>query len=292
MNGADALCETLLAGGVDVCFANPGTSEMHFVAALDRFSRACAACSACSRASSPGWPTATPAWPEKPAATLLHCGPGLANGLANMHNAQRARTPMRQHRRRSRDLSPQLSTRRSAPMSQVWLRPMSHLGRLADGRSSVSADGGRGAGRRAIARARAGRDADPARRRSLGRDAGADRAPPPRRPAPWSRPEAVKAAARRCRAGGATMILLGHAALRGRGARHGRRIARASGARLLLASSPTRASSAAQAASKSRAFLTMVDQAIKRRSSARAARSWSARAIPVGFFAYPGKPGR
>ena len=50
MNGADSLCETLLASGIDTCFANPGTSEMHFVAALDR-QPGCVACSACSRAS-------------------------------------------------------------------------------------------------------------------------------------------------------------------------------------------------------------------------------------------------
>ena len=49
MNGAESLVRTLVAGGVDVCFTNPGTSEMHFVAALDRV-RGCAACSACSRA--------------------------------------------------------------------------------------------------------------------------------------------------------------------------------------------------------------------------------------------------
>ena len=91
MNGARSLLDTLLRSGLDTCFANPGTSEMHFVAALDQ---------------APGmrcvlglhetivtgmadgyWRIA-----GKPACTLLHCGPGLANGLTNLHNARRARS--------------------------------------------------------------------------------------------------------------------------------------------------------------------------------------------------------
>jgi acetolactate synthase-1/2/3 large subunit len=91
VNGARSLLDTLLRSGLDTCFANPGTSEMHFVAALDQ---------------APGmrcvlglhetivtgmadgyWRIA-----GRPACTLLHCGPGLANGLTNLHNARRARS--------------------------------------------------------------------------------------------------------------------------------------------------------------------------------------------------------
>jgi acetolactate synthase-1/2/3 large subunit len=93
MNGAESLVRTLLAGGVDTCFANPGTSEMHFVAALDR-----APGMHCVLALFEGVVTgAADGYARiagKPAATLLHCGPGLANGLANLHNARRARVPM------------------------------------------------------------------------------------------------------------------------------------------------------------------------------------------------------
>ncbi|KGJ03137.1 thiamine pyrophosphate-binding protein, partial [Paracoccus versutus] len=93
MNGADLLCETLLANGIDTCFANPGTSEMHFVAALDRQPRM-----RCVLGLFEGVVTGAAdgyaRMAEKPAATLLHLGPGLANGLANMHNARRARSPM------------------------------------------------------------------------------------------------------------------------------------------------------------------------------------------------------
>ena len=93
MNGADSLCDTLLANDVDVCFANPGTSEMHFVAALDRKPRL-----RCILGLFEGVVTGAAdgyaRMADRPAATLLHLGPGLGNGLANLHNAKRARTPM------------------------------------------------------------------------------------------------------------------------------------------------------------------------------------------------------
>ena len=91
MNGADDLVHTLLAGGVDVCFTNPGTSEMHFVAALDRIDRM-----RCVLGLFEGVVTGAADGyfriAERPAATLLHLGPGLGNGLANLHNARRARS--------------------------------------------------------------------------------------------------------------------------------------------------------------------------------------------------------
>src|SRR5205807_7687263 len=93
MNGAESLVRTLVAGGVDVCFANPGTSEMHFVAALDRVEGM-----RCVLALFEGVVTGAAdgyaRMAEKPAATLLHLGPGLANGLANLHNANKAATPI------------------------------------------------------------------------------------------------------------------------------------------------------------------------------------------------------
>ena len=93
MNGADLLCDTLLANGVDVCFANPGTSEMHFVAALDRKPQmrcVLGLFEGVVTGAADGYARIT----GKPAATLLHLGPGLANGLANLHNARRARSPI------------------------------------------------------------------------------------------------------------------------------------------------------------------------------------------------------
>ncbi|MCY1290074.1 putative acetolactate synthase large subunit IlvX [compost metagenome] len=93
MNGAESLVRTLLECGVDTCFANPGTSEMHFVAALDRIPGM-----RCVLGLFEGVVTgAADGYARiagKPAATLLHCGPGLANGLANLHNARRANSPV------------------------------------------------------------------------------------------------------------------------------------------------------------------------------------------------------
>ncbi|MEW6630961.1 MAG: acetolactate synthase large subunit [Pseudomonadota bacterium] len=93
MNGADVLCDVLLANGVNVCFANPGTSEMHFVAALDRKPQmrcVLGLFEGVVTGAADGYARMT----DRPAATLLHTGPGLANGLANIHNARRARVPM------------------------------------------------------------------------------------------------------------------------------------------------------------------------------------------------------
>src|ERR1041385_7822278 len=93
MNGAECLLRTLLAAGVDTCFMNPGTSEMQFVAALDRVPEMRAVLGlfegVCSGAAD-GYARML----RRPAATLLHLGPGLANGLSNFHNPRKARSPV------------------------------------------------------------------------------------------------------------------------------------------------------------------------------------------------------
>src|SRR6478672_11868556 len=93
MNGAESLLRTLVGSGVEVCFGNPGTSEMHFVAALDRVEGMRVVLGLFEGAVT-GMADGYGRMAEKPAATLLHLGPGLANGLANLHNARRARTPI------------------------------------------------------------------------------------------------------------------------------------------------------------------------------------------------------
>ena len=93
MNGAESLIRTLVSGEVQVCFTNPGTSEMHLVAALDRVAEL-----RCVLGLFEGVVTGAAdgyaRMAEKPACTLVHLGPGLANGVANLHNASRARVPM------------------------------------------------------------------------------------------------------------------------------------------------------------------------------------------------------
>ena len=93
MNGAESLVASLVRAGVEVCFTNPGTSEMHFVAALDR-TPGLRAVLGLFEGVVTGAADGYGRMAEKPASTLLHLGPGLANGLANLHNAKRAATPV------------------------------------------------------------------------------------------------------------------------------------------------------------------------------------------------------
>lgn len=93
MNGAQALMQTLSDSGVEVCFANPGTSEMQLVAALDQ-QQGMRAVLGLFEGVVTGAADGYGRMSDKPAATLLHLGPGLANGLANLHNARRALSPI------------------------------------------------------------------------------------------------------------------------------------------------------------------------------------------------------
>jgi acetolactate synthase I/II/III large subunit len=93
MNGAESLIRTLVAGGVDACFTNPGTSEMHLVAALDRVAEmrcVLGLFEGVATGAADGYARIA----GRPACTLLHLGPGFANGMANLHNANRARVPL------------------------------------------------------------------------------------------------------------------------------------------------------------------------------------------------------
>ena len=130
MNGAQALIRTLVDAGVDTCFMNPGTSEMHFVAALDAVPEmrgVLALFEGVATGAADGYARMA----GRPAATLLHLGPGLGNGLANLHNARRAHSPDRQHRRRPRHLPPAVRRparvrHRDGGAQRVDLRP--HVG--------------------------------------------------------------------------------------------------------------------------------------------------------------------
>ncbi len=93
MNGAESLLKTAIASGVDICFANPGTTEMPFVAAFDS-TPGLRAVLCLFEGVATGAADGYARMAGKPALTLLHLGPGLANGLANLHNARRAHTPI------------------------------------------------------------------------------------------------------------------------------------------------------------------------------------------------------
>ena len=122
MNGAESLVQTLVQSGVSVCFANPGTSEMHFVGGLD--SNPGVRCVLClfegvASGAADGYARMT----GTPAATLLHLGPGLANAGANLHNAMRAATPIvnivGDHATDHRHLDPPLAGDVEA-LARVW----------------------------------------------------------------------------------------------------------------------------------------------------------------------------
>ena len=93
MLGAEALLRTLASSGVTTCFSNPGTSEMHLVAALDAVPSlrpVLTLAEGVASGAADGWARVT----GRPAATLLHLGPGLSNALSNLHNAKRAQSPV------------------------------------------------------------------------------------------------------------------------------------------------------------------------------------------------------
>lgn len=286
MNGADLLCETLLANDIDVCFANPGTSEMHFVAALDRQPRM-----RCVLGLFEGVVTGAAdgyaRMADRPAVTLLHLGPGLANGLANLHNARRARSPIL-------NVVGDHATHHlvhDAPLTsdiESLARPMSHwVGRaekaeLVGLRTQEAIRATRaGAGRIATLILPADAAWDETMRGVPARVA--DEAPAP--------PDAgaIRAAAEALRSGRRTTILATGAALRAPQLERLDRIAAATGARLMAQQSNARIQRGAGRVAVDRVPYS-VDQALATFAETEQMILVGAKA-PVGFFAYPGKPG-
>ena len=229
MNGAQALIRTLTGSGVDVCFSNPGTSEMHFVAALDAVPEmrgVLCLFEGVATGAADGYGRMT----GRPAAALLHLGPGLANGLANLHNARRARTPLlavvgdhaTYHKRFDAPLESDIDA--LAGWMSVWTR-----------RSARSADVAADA-----AEAVAAAIAPPGGIATLILPADVSwsegGAPAPaltvREPTPVPG-DVIGSAAAALRSGEPCVILLGGAAMRGPGLVAASRIAQATGARLL-----------------------------------------------------------
>jgi acetolactate synthase-1/2/3 large subunit len=139
MNGAESLVHTLLDAGVDVCFTNPGTSEMHFVSALDRISGMRCVLGlfegVVTGAADGYWRIA-----ERPASTLLHLGPGLGNGLANLHNAKKARSGIVNVVGEHATYHVPLNAPLTSDIEGV-ARPMSHWVHTSRHASDIAADG-------------------------------------------------------------------------------------------------------------------------------------------------------
>ena len=289
MNGAESLVTTLLAGGVDTCFANPGTSEMHFVAALDRIPGM-----RCVLGLFEGVVTGAAdgyaRMSGKPAATLLHCGPGLANGLANLHNARRAASPI------VNIVGDQATYHRplDAPLTadtEGWARPVSGWVRTATTAATV--------GRDAAVAIQAARTAPgqiatlilPADTAWTEGGVAGDALPLPARP--LADPYAIAGAAsvlRQARARGEqVLILLGTDALLEAPLALAHRVAAATGATLMAMGSNARIARGQGRVPINR-IPYPVDQAVKALAPFKHVILVGAR-HPVIFFAYPGKPG-
>lgn len=284
MIGAEALVRTLLASGVEACFANPGTSEMHFVAALDRApGMRCVLGLAESIVT--GCADGYGRMAEKPAATLLHCGPGLANGLANLHNARRAWTPV------VNIVGDQATTHRvhDAPLTtdtEGFARPVSHWVRTSASVANVGAD--------AAAAVQAARTA-PGQIATLVLPA--DTAwteggtPAPALPVPARTqvaPDTVRAIAATLRRGAPSMLLLSGTALSEEGLRAAYRVAQVTGARLRTPTQVPRMARGRGRVPVDR-IPYVVDMALEVLSGLKQLVLVAAKP-PVGFFAYPGKP--
>ena len=282
LNGARSLIHSLVDAGVDVCFMNPGTSEMHFVAALDAVPAmrgVLAMFEGVATGAADGWARVT----GRPAAVLLHLGPGLGNGLANLHNARRAHSPVLcivgAHATRHVPYDAPLESDITGPARAVsgWVHTSGTSRAVAaDAMRALEATGLDG-----------GQVATLVLPADVSWSDGGRRAP--RRPVVEPTPvdktvvdDVVDAAGH----GGSTMLLLGGAALTERGLRAASRIAAATGARLLAdrfvarmeqgAGVPT-VRRLAYPTERARAQLDGVTRLVLAGAPA-----------PVAFFAYPG----
>lgn len=284
MNGAQALIRTLTGSGVRVCFGNPGTSEMHFVAALDAVPDMRGVL-CLFEGTATGAADGFGRMAGRPASTLLHLGPGLANGLANLHNARRAHTPLvtvvgdhaTYHKRYDAPLESDIEAL-AGPVSS-WLR---RSARSAD----VAADA---ADAVAAALAPPGGIATLILPADVSWSEGAEPAPArPARPAAPAPDSAVHAAAAALGSGEPCVILLGGTGARRAGLEAASRISRAIGARMLCETFPARLERGAGIPPVDRlAYLGEI--AAAQLAGTRHLILAGARE-PVSFFAYPGKP--
>ena len=137
VNGAESLVAALSDAGVEICFANPGTSEMHFLAALENPRLRSVLClfEGIATGAADGWYRMR----RHPAATLLHLGPGLANGLANIHNARKAGSGMVNIVGDHSSVHLQYDAPLTSDIEGL-ARPLSHWVRRADSPGSVAGD--------------------------------------------------------------------------------------------------------------------------------------------------------
>src|SRR5271165_3395683 len=286
VNGAQALINTLVDGGVDVCFANPGTSEMHFVAALDTVPQMRGVLTlfeGIATGAADGYARIA----DRPAAVLLHLGPGLGNGLANLHNARRARVPMvvvvgdhaTYHKKYDAPLESDIDA--LAHTVSGWVRRIARVDDVADDTlAAIQA-----------AAAPPGRIATLIVPADLSWNEGA--APAPTSDASSGRPspgteQAIEIAAEILGSDAPAMVFIGGDATREQGLVAAARIAATTGARLLCETFPARLERGAGLPGVERLGY-FAEAAAMQLAGVKHLILAGARA-PVSFFAYPGKP--
>jgi acetolactate synthase-1/2/3 large subunit len=283
MNGAESLVATLVESGVDTCFSNPGTSEMHFVAATDKvpgIRPVLCLFEGVVTGAADGYGRMK----GKPAVTLLHLGPGLANGLANLHNARRASTPIVNIVGDHATYHGQYDAPLTSDVAG-FARPVSGWIHSSMSAATVAADGAR-----AVAASMEGQGqiatlilpADTAWNEAEGP---AHPLPIPTLPAPD--PRAIERAAAALKSAKNAVLLVGSDALYGEGLFNAGRVAEATGARLLC---PTTNARRERGAGRVRAQpLPYFGELIEKKLEGIDTLVVAGTKPPVSFFAYPGK---
>ncbi len=286
MLGAEMLVRSLVAGGIDTCLGNPGTSEMHFIAALDRV-RGLRSVLTLFEGVATGAADGFARLAGKPACTLMHLGPGLANGLCNLHNARRARVPIvnivgehaAHHRRHDAPLHSDV---------EAVARPFSDWVRTAQSPATLSADC---AAAIAASRTASGRIATLILPADVAWTEAGD-APPVPLPAgagPARTSAAmIEAAARRLRSGSRGALMIGGAGLGERGLALAAGIAAATACRVFAPMSNARIARGAGRLPLQRVPFA-VDEAVGFLAGLDTILLFGAKP-PVAFFAYPDKP--
>ncbi|CAG9247863.1 Putative acetolactate synthase large subunit IlvX [Paraburkholderia unamae] len=284
MNGAESLVATLVDRGVDICFANPGTSEMHFLAALENPKMRSVLClfEGVATGAADGWYRMK----DTPASTLLHLGPGLANGLANIHNAKRASSGMvniiGEHSTSHLKYDPPLTSD-----IEGLARPLSHWVRRADSASAIAWDAAKAADKASEHPGQIATLILPGD--TSWRETGTT-VVPPRETAARRTPDAarIEHVARVLRSGEPALIILGNKATRGVALERAGKVAAATGARLGSQFFTARIERGAgrvpleripYAVAPAQAFLKNFRHIITVETSE-----------PVAFFSYPDKP--
>lgn len=283
MNGSESLIKTLVNNGVEVCFTNPGTSEMHFVAALDEVpGMRCilGLFEGVVSGAADGYARMT----GKPAATLLHLGPGLGNAVANIHNARKGNVPMiniigdhaTYHLQYDAPLTADIEGL-AGPVSD-WVHTSQKPADIAEDASRAVLEAGRGRIASLILPADVSWGDNP------NGDASAVQVPPPAKVSP----NKIEQAAAMLRSGAPSMVMIGGREITADMSIQLSQLGKATGARVCLETFPTRVARGA-GAGKLEKLPYLAEQAVEHLKDVDKLILLGAKS-PVSFFAYPNVP--